>query len=122
MCVMMSVRSDEQMGISRQDTILQPDFPYQQGVIAEAFRLALDGTTPETLAGLAEQNGRSLAYIMLNLRKVMRKTPQKIGKRGWQWDLEETPSCVRITKIWRTLEQETRAREKYGVRNGSEKP
>jgi hypothetical protein len=47
--------------IDRKDALSQPDFPYQHGVIAEAFRLALDGTTPKTLAELADRNGRSLA-------------------------------------------------------------
>ena len=59
---------------------------------------------------------------MLNLRKGMRKTRQKIGKRGWQWDLEETSSLVRITNLKRTPASEIRAREQYGVRDGSEKP
>ncbi len=110
------------MAIDRKDAISQPDFPYQHGVIAEAFRLALDGTRPEILAELADRNGRSLSYVMRNLRKGMRRTRQKIGKRGWQWDLEETPLLVRITNIRRTEAHEIGIREQYGVRNGSEKP
>ena len=110
------------MSINRWDPISQPDLPYQHGVIGEAFRLALDGTTPKILAQLANESGRSLTYIMLNLRKGMRKTSQKIGKRGWQWDLEETPIRVLITGLKRVPAHEIRAREKYGVRDGSEKP
>jgi hypothetical protein len=59
---------------------------------------------------------------MLNLRKGMRQTRQKIGKRGWQWDLEEIPLLIRITNIRRTEAHEIAIREQFGVRKGSEKP
>jgi len=74
------------------------------------------------LKNLADSNGRSLSYIMLNLRKGARNTPKRIGKRGWQWDLLETASEVLITGMQSTPESEIQSRKKYGVRLGSEKP
>jgi hypothetical protein len=112
----------EGMAIHSHDPISQPPLPYQKGVIVEAFKLALQGTTPDVLSALAKQNGRSLAYILLNLRKGSRQAPKRIGKRGWQWNLNETASAIKITGLERTPEAEVRAREKFGVRHGSEKP
>jgi hypothetical protein len=88
--------------ISRYDRIQQPDLPFLYGVGGEAFRLALEGITPKKLAALAKSNGVTLHHVMSNLRKGSRRTAKRIGKRGWQWDLLETPTEVRVVNLRRT--------------------
>jgi hypothetical protein len=88
--------------IDRRDVILQPDFPYRHGVIAAAFKSALDGVAPSTLRKLAQDNNVDFNYIMVNLRKGSRDTPKRIGKRLWQWDLLESPTEIRVVNLKRT--------------------